>query len=289
MANLTGVFNATGIAKGQDNTVTLSKSALETEVAALEQTPYFQDSINWKQVKGVYLTDEGKQINELIFDASLPSPTGNFNPTAQARNTWEIKAIIIFDFDGGFLKINRGDLTVGDFDILLGIIAPSVLNTVPGSIITTQNAIDLPGENFGGSIITNDAGAIPSGSQIHSIEVKLTRVGSPDGDVKMEIYSGSPTGTLLGTSDLIAVSSLVDAWNAALRPNIVFSFASPVVLPAEAQYYFKVVATGTSIDSLNKFSTASSNVADIVAPGQVVNDAYNPGNSLYSIINGVQG
>jgi hypothetical protein len=117
MADLTGVFNATNIQKGQDNTVTLSKVDLETIAAGLEQTPYFNDSNNWKQVKGIYITDTGKQVNELLFDATVATPEGNFNPTAEARDTWEIKGIIIFDFDGGFLRINRGDLTVAEFDI----------------------------------------------------------------------------------------------------------------------------------------------------------------------------
>lgn len=113
MSSLSGVFTATGISKGQSNLITLNKASLN----ALFTDAYFNTVSNWKQVIASYQTSEG-QRNSVLFDASEASPTGDFNPTDKSIDAlWEIQSIVISDFDGGYFKLNRSELTVGDFDI----------------------------------------------------------------------------------------------------------------------------------------------------------------------------
>jgi hypothetical protein len=126
MADLTGVLTGTSIEKGQDNVITLNKTLLNN----LFSDAYFDDANNWKSIIVIYKTPEG-QVNDMIFDAALGSPVGNFNPTDKSIDaTWEVQAILIQDFDNGSLRLNRGDLTTADFDIVIS------------GVSTTQSAFD---------------------------------------------------------------------------------------------------------------------------------------------------
>lgn len=107
------------IDKGQANEIDLSKSDLAA-VSKVVNDSYFSDQANWSKVAMEYESDTGEQIEMLIFDASQESPKANFEVSEKAKDNWQVKSVIIMDFDGGFLKINRGDLTVEEFDITLG-------------------------------------------------------------------------------------------------------------------------------------------------------------------------
>jgi hypothetical protein len=107
------------IAKGQANEFDLSKSDLAL-VSKVVNDSYFSDQTNWSKVVLQYESAEGEQPELVIFDASEASPKGSFEVSEKARDSWEIKSILIMDFDGGYLKINRGELTVEEFDISLG-------------------------------------------------------------------------------------------------------------------------------------------------------------------------
>jgi hypothetical protein len=109
------ILNKPVFVKGQNNQITLNKSDLAQQVSDI----YFQDSANWKQVVLFYETSEGKQRKVLVYDASQGTPAANFNISERARDEWQIKRVAFYDFDGGSLTINRGDLTVAEFDILL--------------------------------------------------------------------------------------------------------------------------------------------------------------------------
>jgi hypothetical protein len=107
------------VAKGQANEFDLSKSDLAL-VSKVVNDSYFSDQSNWSKVVLQYESSEGEQPELVIFDASEASPKGSFEVSEKARDSWEIKSILIMDFDGGYLKINRGELTVEEFDISLG-------------------------------------------------------------------------------------------------------------------------------------------------------------------------
>jgi len=107
------------ISKGQANEFDLSKSDLAA-VSKVVNDSYFSDQANWSKVAMEYESDTGEQIEMLIFDASQESPKANFEVSEKAKDNWQVKSVIIMDFDGGYLKLGRGDLTVEEFDIALG-------------------------------------------------------------------------------------------------------------------------------------------------------------------------
>lgn len=118
MANLTGVFTGSNISKGQSNTITLNKTSLN----ALFSDTYFDTLTNWQRVIAVYKNPAG-QVNSVVFNAEDATPVGDFNPSSLAVDgDWEIQRIVILDFDGGRLVLDRGDLTTADFDILLSVV-----------------------------------------------------------------------------------------------------------------------------------------------------------------------
>ena len=104
------------VAKGQANEFDLSKSDLAL-VSKVVNDSYFSDQANWSKVVLQYESSEGEQQEIVVFDASEASPKANFEVSENARDSWEIKSVIIMDFDGGYLKIDRGELTVAEFDI----------------------------------------------------------------------------------------------------------------------------------------------------------------------------
>ena len=60
--------------KGLENVIELTKSELETKANPINA--YFGDSSNWSKVILTYQTDEGRQVNEVVFDASEITPDG---------------------------------------------------------------------------------------------------------------------------------------------------------------------------------------------------------------------
>lgn len=104
------------IQKNVSASITLNKSVLAVNSIVAADT-YFSDSSNWNQVIINYKSPIGNQKESLIFDASLASPTASFLVSLKARDTFEVQDIVITDFDGGFLKVERANLTTTDFDI----------------------------------------------------------------------------------------------------------------------------------------------------------------------------
>jgi len=107
------------IQKNVSASITLNKSVLAVNSIVAADT-YFSDSTNWNQVIINYKSPIGHQKESLIFDASLASPSASFLVSLKARDTFEVQDIIITDFDGGFLKVERANLTTTDFDISFG-------------------------------------------------------------------------------------------------------------------------------------------------------------------------
>lgn len=146
------------ISKGQANEFDLSKSDLAA-VSKVVNDSYFSDQANWSKVIVEYKSAEGNQHEMVIFDASEASPKANFEISEKARDNWEVQSVKIMDFDGGYLKLNRGDLTVEDFDIVLGSVGGGVAGWSTSYYAST--AITLSNSNFTATIDNNSGqGAI---------------------------------------------------------------------------------------------------------------------------------
>ena len=146
------------ISKGQANEFDLSKSDLAA-VSKVVNDSYFSDQTNWSKVIVEYKSAEGNQHEMVIFDASEASPKGNFEVSEKAKDSWEVQSVKIMDFDGGYLKLNRGDLTVEDFDIVLGSVGGGVAGWSTSYYAST--AITLSNSNFTATIDNNSGqGAI---------------------------------------------------------------------------------------------------------------------------------
>jgi alpha-tubulin suppressor-like RCC1 family protein len=104
------------IQKGQANVLTLSKSELATQSKIVSDSD-FNDQSNWKQVVLTYESTAGKQMKRVVFDASEATPEGVLELSDKAKNEFKVKSLTIFDFDGGYLKLERDELTVLEFDI----------------------------------------------------------------------------------------------------------------------------------------------------------------------------
>jgi hypothetical protein len=77
------------------------------------------------------------------------------------------------------------------------------------------------------------------------LELKLAKVGSPTGDLTLELRGTSATGTLLATSATVAESSLTTAYSA-----IEFVFSSPPTLSASTTYW-AILKTDRTASELN--------------------------------------
>jgi hypothetical protein len=87
-----------------------------------------------------------------------------------------------------------------------------------------------------------------SAYSIKAIDFSLLRNGSPADNLYVELRSGSNTGTLLGTSDVVSGASVPT-----LQTWIQFVFLTPIALSNATKYYAQLKRTG-AIDVSNKFS-----------------------------------
>lgn len=148
------IITKSTVAKGQANEFDLSKSDLAA-VSKVVNDSYFSDQANWSKVILQYESVEGEQQEVVVFDASEASPKGSFEVSEKARDSWEIKSILIMDFDGGYLKINRGELTVEEFDISLATL--SVLQDV---VLVDFYTPDTNVYNVQGNTVTKTSGPL---------------------------------------------------------------------------------------------------------------------------------
>jgi len=160
------------IAKGQANEFDLSKSELAA-VSKVVNDSYFSDQTNWSKVIVEYKSAEGNQHEMVIFDASEASPKGNFEVSEKARDSWEVQSVKIVDFDGGYLKLVRGDLTVADFDIALGSVGGDVSQLIFDfeGFASVNDITDTTGNisttSFGASLVDDRNGKVLSKTSRH--------------------------------------------------------------------------------------------------------------------------
>ena len=105
------------VVKGEPSTFTLTKATLVAHPSLAGDT-FYQDTTNWKEVHLVYKSTVGNQPEVVKFtDLSGANPTGTFDVSEKARDAFEIQAILIYDFDGGYKFIPRSSLTIATFDV----------------------------------------------------------------------------------------------------------------------------------------------------------------------------
>jgi hypothetical protein len=112
------ILTKPSVSKGTVATFTLNKTEL-AQITSVTANTYFSNSSNWKKVKVHYISLIGNQREVVVFDATETTPSAQFLVSLKARSNFEVKHIIIEDFDGGIFKINRSELAnpVSDFDI----------------------------------------------------------------------------------------------------------------------------------------------------------------------------
>ena len=231
------------IAKGQANEFDLSKSDLAA-VSKVVNDSYFSDQTNWSKVIVEYKSAEGNQHEMVIFDASEASPKGNFEVSEKAKDSWEVQSVKIMDFDGGYLKLNRGDLTVADFDIALG--------SVGGDV----GAIEGPFKTFTSVTIDQSpqpvSGVMGQTVTVPDMELYVFSFGLSDylsagisGTLKVNVWDSVSKTTLIGTSSEMDASVLTSSTYSA-----VFGFQG-ISLPS-GNYFFELDYSGitTNVHSL---------------------------------------
>lgn len=104
------------IEKNVAASITLNKTQLAS-VSSVAADSYFSNSANWKSVSIHYKSSQGNQIEVIRFDATQASPSASFLVSDKARDIFEVKKIVITDFDFGSFTVERSQLPVADFDI----------------------------------------------------------------------------------------------------------------------------------------------------------------------------
>jgi hypothetical protein len=141
------------IEKNLEASITLDKSALAALTSVAGDT-YFSDTVNWRQVFIKYKSSVGNQTEIIKFDATQENPSGIFFVSAKARDIFEVRKIIIMDFDGGSFIVPRSQLTVSEFDIDMG------AGSIAGLAIERNYSTSAPSgwsEGINGGAIVNNA------------------------------------------------------------------------------------------------------------------------------------
>lgn len=78
---------------------------------------YFNDQLNWKTVFLVYEAPNSNQREMVEFFVSEGASTALFEVTEFSRSSYQVKALIIEDFDSGYLRLEREDIDFATLDI----------------------------------------------------------------------------------------------------------------------------------------------------------------------------
>lgn len=111
-------FNTTPL-KGTAGEMQLDKTNLAALTSVTNHT-YFSNISNWKKVTLYYKSTVGNQKLAIKFTATDTTPLANFLASTTARDKFEVKFIIIEDFDDGYMRVERSELVVTEFDVCFG-------------------------------------------------------------------------------------------------------------------------------------------------------------------------
>lgn len=105
----------TEIVKGDPAQFTLDRNGL-SQLSIVQADEYFNDVNNWNEISLVYKNEFGGR-EEAKFNAALLNPQTDFLVSIRARGVFNLDAIIIHDFDNGYLLIPKSAISVTDFDL----------------------------------------------------------------------------------------------------------------------------------------------------------------------------
>lgn len=109
------ITKPTNVYKDYENVYTVSVAELLLH-PKVSPDSYFNNSSNWKTVFVVYEADNSNQRENVEFEIAEAQTTGLFEITDTGRNNWKIQALIIQDFDMGYLRLEREDLDFNSLD-----------------------------------------------------------------------------------------------------------------------------------------------------------------------------
>lgn len=112
------LFTIPSITKGTAVSVTLNKTDLFA-LAAVVADAHFSDSDNVKRCVVEYNSDPSNQRKVLDFDLSQASPTASLLISVKGRDTFLLERLVLEDFDGDILILERAELPSG-LDISIG-------------------------------------------------------------------------------------------------------------------------------------------------------------------------
>lgn len=104
-------------AKGQSYSISLSKADLFA-LAAVTADSYFATQANVQTCVVEFNSSPGNQKVVLSFNLSQAEPSAGFVTSLRARSSFLLERVILQDFDGGSLVIERSQLPSG-LDITL--------------------------------------------------------------------------------------------------------------------------------------------------------------------------
>lgn len=103
----------------------LDKTALALHPTVVASAHFSSPNV-WDKIILKYKSNTLGQFESVEFDATVASPEGQFFVSATAEDVFEVEKITIIDKDGAILLIPRADLTVAEFDIDFGSVAPEL-------------------------------------------------------------------------------------------------------------------------------------------------------------------
>lgn len=125
------------VVKGAPTTLTLNVEEL-LNIDAIAGDDYFSVLANLAHANLVYDSNPGNQKEVVSFNLrgleSESTPvTAAFSVTTNARDAFQIQAIVLIDNDGGYLRVSRADLAgdVSQFDIVLDVF-PYITSSAQG-------------------------------------------------------------------------------------------------------------------------------------------------------------
>lgn len=139
-----------------------------------------------------------------------------------------------------------GDST-DDYQLQYELNDSGVHYNIDSDIVAEQStSSSSSGKAIQGSGGTNEAQGLElvsaSANSVESVSVILGKTGTPSDNLQINIRTGSMTGSIIGTSDAVAASSVPVV---ASRAFVNFPFSTPVARSSGVTYYYEIVRSGS--------------------------------------------
>jgi hypothetical protein len=236
------IITKPAIQKGQENVITLAKSELATQSKIVSDS-YFSNQSNWKQVVLTYESAVGNQMKRVVFDASEATPEGVLELSDKAKNEFEVKTLTIFDFDGGYLKLYRGDLNTSQFDIVIGSVVSEA--SIVWDVLTAGATAEPDGGIYGGS---TSSGSFSKSSTVFSGDLHLTAYIDTSVNLSQTYFFGfsdNATVDSLGTFTGVEINSSNYGQYNTFLSSVQGVFSSPFTPSANTKV--EVIRQGTTV------------------------------------------